>query len=100
MTLRFRVVALQNHNFMKKLKDATSSELKKKIISERSATLAAMGPDERKKNMMESRKSFQEMYKMYCAPGASATIPQYNPSVCTNPMIKQLYGPKPSTASP
>jgi hypothetical protein len=86
--------SLQNHEFTKKLKAAADANIKKAVLAERQATLAAMGPEERKRKMGESKHAFQDMYAAYCKRGAGAEISGYNVEVCTDPTMKQLYASK------
>jgi len=83
-----------NHEFTKKLKAASDASFKKAVFEERQATMAAMGPEERKRKMADSRHAFQDMYSAYCKRGASAEIAGYNAEICTDPTMKQLYAPK------
>jgi hypothetical protein len=90
---------VQTHEFTKKLRAATDPKVKKTVLAERQATLAAMGPDERKRKTADSKHAFQDMYSAYCKRGASAEIAGHNAEVCTDPTMRQLYAKTPKLFS-
>lgn len=87
---------MQDHLYSKKLKAAADANIKKEVLAQRQATLAAMGPEERKQKMSDSKHAFQEMYSAYCKRGAGADMAGYNSEVCADATMQQLYASKTS----
>merc|ERR1711892_1106043 len=73
----------KTYTFMSKMRATPSAEEKKKLLLARQ--------EERKKTAMEAKARYSTMYKEYCE---KADIPNKNPDVCTNSLLKNLYGKK------
>ena len=81
----------QTFVFMSKMKAATSPDEKKKLLAARQEEMKKMSADDRKQLAMKAKTGYTTMYKEYCE---KTDIPNKNPDVCTNALLKNLYGKK------
>jgi len=81
----------KTYTFMSKMRATPSAEEKKKLLLARQEEMKKLSPEERKKTAMEAKAGYSTMYKEYCE---KADIPNKNPDVCTNSLLKNLYGKK------
>jgi len=78
-------------SFMTKMRATSSAEEKKKLLTARQEAMKKLSPEERKKSALEAKAGYITMYKEYCE---KTDIPNKNPDVCTNTLLKNLYGKK------
>ena len=106
---------------MSKMKAATSPDEKKKLLAARQEEMKKMSANDRKQLAMKAKTGYTTMYKEYCEKVRSGRrmgrvplegpssqpnrtrrarswwqtdIPNKNPDVCTNTLLKNLYGKK------
>ena len=87
---RFDVPPCQTYSFMTKMRATSSPEEKKKLIAARQEELKKLSADDKKATQAKAKEGYTNMYREYC----EKDIPDKNPEVCTNSLLKNLYGKK------
>jgi len=80
----------KTHAFMTKMRAASSPDEKKKILTARQEEMKKLSAEDRKKTAMAAREGYSAMYTDYC----TKEFPGKNAEVCTNALLKKLYGKK------